>query len=73
MNFTTLNQNQFDALVDFVFNVGVRAFETSTLLRRLNEGNYQGAADQFLVWNKPAMLIPRRQRPRARFLSLEGQ
>jgi lysozyme len=46
-----LNQNQFDALCDFVFNVGAGNFRSSTLLRLLNAGNYAGAANQFAVWN----------------------
>jgi lysozyme len=46
-----LTQAQFDALVDFVFNVGVQAFKQSTLLRKLNLGDYQGAHDQFDRWN----------------------
>jgi lysozyme len=47
-----LNQSQFDALVDFVFNLGAGAFSTSTLLRLLNGGDYAGAAGQFGRWNK---------------------
>lgn len=47
-----INQNQFDALVSFVFNVGVGAFRNSTLLRLLNQGNYNAAALQFKRWNK---------------------
>lgn len=46
----TLSQHQFDALVDFVFNVGVHAFENSTMLKLLNEGNYNGADAEFLKW-----------------------
>ncbi|ASG87596.1 lysozyme [Salmonella enterica] len=46
----TLNQNQFDALASFVFNVGRQAFSDSTLLKKLNEGNYRAAADQFTRW-----------------------
>jgi lysozyme len=47
-----LTQNQFDALVCFVYNVGEGAFRGSTLLRKLNERCYECAAQQFLVWNK---------------------
>lgn len=47
-----LTQNQFDVLVSFVFNVGAGNFKTSTLLKKLNAKDYQGAADQMLVWNK---------------------
>lgn len=45
-----LNQNQFDALVSFVYNVGSSAFEHSTLLRYLNAGKYKDTASQLLVW-----------------------
>jgi len=47
-----LSQNQFDSLVSFVYNVGIRAFLRSTLLQILNRGNYAGTAKQFAVWNK---------------------
>jgi lysozyme len=47
-----LSQNQFDALTSFAYNEGAGALKGSTLLRRLNEKDYEGAADQFLVWNK---------------------
>lgn len=47
----TLTQGEFDALVDFVFNLGETKFAPSTLLRRLNEGDYQGAAEQFHLWD----------------------
>jgi lysozyme len=46
-----LNQNQFDALVDFVFNLGSGNFQSSTLLRLLNQGNYAQAANEFPKWN----------------------
>ncbi len=42
-----LNENQFDALVSFSFNIGDGALRSSTLLRLLNEGDYSGAARQF--------------------------
>lgn len=47
-----INQNQFDALVSFTFNVGVNAFKNSTLLRLLNAKNYYGASNEFFKWNK---------------------
>ncbi len=46
----TLAQPQYDALVSFVFNVGVQAFASSTLLKQLNAGNYRSAATQLLRW-----------------------
>jgi len=46
-----LNQNQFDALVDFVFNLGSGNFQSSTLLKLLNAGDYQGASNEFPKWN----------------------
>jgi lysozyme len=45
-----LNQNQFNALVTFTFNVGANALRTSTLLHLLNSGDYNGAALQFGKW-----------------------
>jgi lysozyme len=45
-----LTQNQFDMLCDFVFNVGAGAFATSTLLKKLNGGDYEGAANEFKRW-----------------------
>ena len=47
----SLTQNQFDALVSFTFNLGVNALGTSTLLKLLNEGNYQEASEQFARWD----------------------
>lgn len=47
-----LTQNQFDALCSLVFNIGKTAFKNSTLLRKLNARDYQGAAQAFLSWNK---------------------
>ena len=45
-----LNQHQYDALVIFAFNVGLGAFEKSTLLRQLNAGNLAAAAREFDRW-----------------------
>jgi len=47
-----LNQNQFDALVSLSYNIGARALSTSTLLRKLNSGDYRGAGDEFPRWDK---------------------
>lgn len=47
-----LNQNQFDALVSFAFNVGLGALGRSTLLRYLNKGQYATASKEFPRWNK---------------------
>ncbi len=47
-----LNQNEFDALVSFVYNVGVSAFQGSTARKRLNRGDRMGAADALTWWNK---------------------
>jgi lysozyme len=47
-----LTQNQFDALVDFTFNLGGGALAGSTLRKMLNAGDYEGAAKEFLRWNK---------------------
>jgi lysozyme len=43
-------QNQFDALVDFVFNVGPSLFLSSTLLRKHKAGDHEGAAAEFPKW-----------------------
>ncbi|MDN7893033.1 lysozyme [Burkholderia cepacia] len=62
------------ALVDFVYNVGETNFEGSTLLKRLNAGDYQAAADEFPKWNlahgkvMPG-LVTRRARERDLFLT----
>ena len=63
-----LNQNQFDALYSLCFNIGGTAFKNSTVVRRLNEGDYTGAAEAILMWNKPAVLQKRRQREKELFL-----
>ena len=45
-----LTQNQFDALVSFVYNLGSYNFQKSTLLRKLNQKNYKDTAEEFLKW-----------------------
>ena len=48
----SIHQNQFDALVSLTYNIGAGAFRNSTLLNKLNVGDYHGASAQFDVWNK---------------------
>lgn len=68
-----LTQNQFDALVSFVFNIGGGNFRASTLLKKLNAGDYDGAAPEFRRWviaggkTLPG-LVPRREAESALFL-----
>lgn len=45
-----LNQRQFDALVSLAFNIGLKSFEDSTLLKMLRAGDLAGAAEQFDRW-----------------------
>lgn len=47
-------QNQFDALVSFAYNLGAESLRRSTLLRLHNEGDYAGAAAEFVRWNRAA-------------------
>jgi GH24 family phage-related lysozyme (muramidase) len=47
-----LNQNQFDALVSFVFNVGRTNFANSTLLKKLNAGQYDAVPTELMKWTR---------------------
>lgn len=47
-----LNNHQLSALSSFAFNVGIYGFKSSTLLKKLNSGDYAGAANEFVRWNK---------------------
>ena len=49
---STVNQNEFDALVSFVFNLGCGNFRKSTLLKKLNDSDYDGASLEFARWNR---------------------
>jgi len=48
----TLTQGEFDALVDFAFNLGFHALETSTLWKLIQAHDFAGAAAQFPRWDK---------------------
>ncbi|HGH4793275.1 lysozyme [Serratia marcescens] len=69
-----ITQGQFDALVSFAYNLGLRSLSTSTLLRKLNDGDKQGAADEFDRWvnaggKRLDGLVTRRAAERRMFLS----
>ena len=63
-----LQQHQFDALYSLCFNIGGTNFAKSTVVKKINENDMQGAADAILMWNKPEVLVNRRKRERALFL-----
>ena len=69
-----INQNQFDALVSFTYNVGCSAFRKSTMLQLFTTGYAGAAAEQFARWNRGggkvlAGLVSRRAAERALFES----
>ena len=47
-----LEQNQFDVLVDFAYNAGVGALKSSTLLKRVNAGDFDAVPDELMKWTK---------------------
>lgn len=62
----SVNQNQFDALVSFAFNTGIGNFSKSTLLKKVNIGDFTAAAQEFLKWDKA------RQNSTGKMIQLEG-
>jgi lysozyme len=69
-----ITQEEFDALVDFVFNVGAGNFAASTLLKKVNAGDIHGAAAEFEKWDMAAGkhmagLLRRRHAEAEEFLS----
>lgn len=69
-----LKQSQFDALVSFVYNIGENAFKKSTMIRYINAGRYDLAAEEFNRWtyyqgNISKGLVTRREAEKRMFLS----
>lgn len=73
-----INQNEFGAFVSLAYNIGPGAFGGSSALRKFNAGDYRGAADAMLLWNKGTVngkkvvlkgLVLRRAAERALFLT----
>ena len=69
-----LNQNQFDALTSFAFNLGNGSLQASTLRKKVNREDYEGAANEFPRWvfaggRKLNGLVKRRYAERALFLT----
>ena len=62
-----LTQNQFDALVSFVFNVGVGAFSKSTMLKKINNKDFVGATSEFDKWHIPPEITSRRNSEKTQF------
>jgi len=46
----SLNRNQKDALIAFIYNIGFANFKSSTLLKKLNQGDFVGASEEFVRW-----------------------
>lgn len=70
-----VTQSMFNALVSFCYNVGQGAFKTSTLLKKLNKKDYNGACEQFERWNKSGGkvlggLVKRRAKEQKEFLRM---
>jgi lysozyme len=62
-----LAHHEFDALVSFVFNIGETQWNSSTMLKKLNQGDKAGALEEFKKWKKPPAIIPRRRGEYAQF------
>ena len=70
-----VTQSQFDAMVSLAYNIGTGAFLKSTLLKKVNAGDFAGAGEEFLRWNKALGkevlgLTKRREREKQLFQSL---
>ena len=76
----SMKQHELDAMIDLAYNIGVSAFQTSTLVKKFNAGDTAGAADEFLRWDKAGRplvsvlgLRRRRAADRALFLGFSAE
>lgn len=69
-----ISQNQFDALVSLIYNIGSGNFAKSSVLRALNAGDMKAAAEGFLLWNKAGgkEIVGLTNRRRAEMLLFQG-
>lgn len=72
-----LTQNQFDALVSLTYNIGATGFKGSTVVKRIKNGDYKGAAEAITWWNKDngkvvQGLVNRRAKEKALFLTADS-
>jgi len=63
-----ISQNAFDACVSLAFNIGAPGFMGSSVVRDINNGDMDAAADAFLLWDHPPELLGRRKGEQAQFL-----
>lgn len=63
-----IGQNQFDACVSLCYNIGQSGFAKSTVVKRINAGDMAGAAQAFMMWNKPPEIIGRRRGEMQQFM-----
>lgn len=64
-----VTQAMFDAMVSLAFNIGEGGFATSSVAREIRAGNFRAAASAFMMWDRPAVLEPRREREVHLFLT----
>lgn len=57
-----LTQNEYDALLDFIYNIGIKGFNDSTVLKLFKEGKYEEGCEAIMLWKKNKELISRRKR-----------
>lgn len=63
-----VTQNEWDAVISLSYNIGVGGFHGSSVLKNINAGSFETAANDFLLWDDPPALIGRRKGERAQFL-----